>query len=84
MYYLGYYICGIIILFAFIVSLIVQAKVNRTYERFKDEESSIDLTGGELAQKLAFENGVNVTVQSCKGKLFSSHNDFSLQFPYSF
>lgn len=73
-YYLGYYICGIVILIAFIVSLIVQTKVNKTYEKFKNQSSTIDLTGEELARRLCLENGLSLSVKMCRGKLSDHYN----------
>ncbi len=73
-YYIGYCICGVFILVAFFASLVVQNRVNKTYEAYKEEPSSIDLTGAELARRLASENGVNVTIKMCKGKLSDHYN----------
>lgn len=73
-YYLGYIICGVVILIAFLVSLVVQSKVTKTYDAFKEEPSSLDLTGAELARRLATENGLNLTIKCCKGKLTDHYN----------
>ena len=73
-YYIGYMICGVVILIAFIVSLVVQNKVNKTYEQFKKETSSLDLTGAELAEKMAKEHGVGVNIKMCQGKLSDHYN----------
>lgn len=73
-YYLEYLICGIVILFAFFVSLFVQNKVNKTYDNYRDQTSSIDLTGAQLAQKLAEENGLNLSIKMCRGKLSDHYN----------
>ena len=72
--YIGYWVCGIFILIAFIASMIVQNKVNKTYEIYSDELSSIDLTGAELARKLAVDNGLDIAVNMCKGKLSDHYN----------
>lgn len=73
-YYLGYCICGVAILLAFIASLIVQNRVTKTYDAYKEEPSSIDLTGAQLAQKLATENRINISIKMCKGKLSDHYN----------
>lgn len=73
-YYIGYCICGIVIFIAFIASLIVQNRVNKTYEAYIDEPSSIDLTGAELAEKMAREQGLNLTIKRCNGKLTDHYN----------
>lgn len=74
MLYLGYYICGILIFVAFIISLVIQNRVNKTYEAYLDEPSSIDLTGAELARKLALDNGLDLKINKCKGKLTDHYN----------
>lgn len=73
-YYLGYLICGVAILFLFIVSLLVQAKVNGNYNRYKEVSSSLDCTGRELVEKLSSLTGIAVNVRSCHGKLSDHYN----------
>lgn len=73
-YYIGYLICGIVILVAFVVSLIVQHKVQSNYSKFIDVPSSIDLTGAQLVEKMAQEHNVGVFVKRCSGKLSDHYN----------
>lgn len=73
-YYLGYLICGAFILLAFVVSLVVQNRVHKTYDVYKDMASSIDLTGAELAERLAERKGMNLTINRTNGKLSDHYN----------
>lgn len=73
-FYIGYIICGIVILITVFISAIAQAKVNSAFGKYKDKESSLDLTGEELAEKLAMENNIGISIRACKGHL-SDHYD---------
>ncbi len=73
-FYTGYLVCGIVILFAFIVSMIVQNKVQSTYSKFINQPSSIDLTGAQLVEKMSREYNVDVSVSMCNGKLSDHYN----------
>lgn len=73
-YYTGYLICGVVILFAFIASLIVQNKVQSNYNKFIKVASSIDLTGVELVEQMARRHNVEVFISRCKGKLSDHYN----------
>ena len=73
-YYIGYMVCGVLIVIAIILSLTMQVKVDSTYSKYKEVPSSLDLTGAELAQKLAYENGVNINIGMCRGRL-TDHYD---------
>jgi hypothetical protein len=73
-YYIGYMICGIVIVLAILISLVAQINVNSNFDRYKNTLSSIDLTGRELAERLALENGLDVSVKSCNGKLTDHYN----------
>jgi len=73
-FYIGYIICGIAIFLAVLVAIIAQAKVQSAFNKYNDKTSSLDLTGAQLAEKLAMENGVALTVRSCPGTL-TDHYD---------
>ena len=51
----GYIACGFILVFAIILSIFAQAKVTGTFSRYSEVPSSFDMTGAELAEKLAYE-----------------------------
>ena len=73
-FYIGYIISGIIILIAIIVSLVMEVKVNSAYDKYRNVGSSLDLTGAELAEKMAQESGINIVVRKCNGKLTDHYN----------
>lgn len=73
-FYIGYIVSGVIILIAIIISLVMQVKVNSAFDKYKDVPSSLDMTGAELAQKLADKAGICVAVRSCAGKLTDHYN----------
>lgn len=72
--YTGYIICSIAIVIAVIIAIIAQGKVQSAYNAYKDKLSSIDLTGAELANRLAVENGLALSIRSTSGTL-SDHYD---------
>lgn len=74
MEYLGYIICSIAIFIAIIISIIAQTKVSSAYNKYKNEVSSINLTGAELAERLALENHIGIHIKSCGGSL-TDHYD---------
>ncbi len=73
-FYLGYIICGFVIIIAIFLAIFAQTKVSSAFNEFKDAPSSLDMTGAELAERLASEHGVNITVGSCRGSL-TDHYD---------
>lgn len=73
-FYLGYIICGVAILLAVLISLFAQTKVNNAFNKYKNTLSSLDLTGEELAERLALDNGVGVSIRMCNGTL-TDHYD---------
>lgn len=75
--YIGYIVCGFAILIAIIIALTAQGKVSSAFNRYKSVESSLDMTGAELAQKLAQDYGVNITVGSCRGTLTDHYNSMT-------
>ena len=67
-YIIGYIVSGIVILISIIIALVAQSKVNNAYEEFKNVNSSLNLTGRELAEKLSSDNDLNLTVRMCGGR----------------
>ena len=72
--FIGYIICGIAIFVAVIIALIAQTKVHSTFFKYKNSASSIDLTGRELVEKLAANNGLGISINMCQGSL-TDHYD---------
>lgn len=72
--FIGYTACGIAIILAIILAFSAQHKVNETFNAYKDVSSSLALTGAELAEKLARENGLDLKIKVCKGNLTDHYN----------
>ena len=73
---IGYIICLVLIIGAIIIEGVAQAKVSTTFNKYKDVPSSLDMTGAELATKLATDAGINLNVDMCSGSL-TDHYDSS-------
>ncbi len=73
-YLIGYIISGVVIIISVIIALVAQSKVNDAFQTYKDINSTIDLTGCELAEKLCSDNNLNLTIKSCKGNLTDHYN----------
>ena len=73
-FYLGYIICGVAIFLAVLVALFAQTKVNNAFNKYKETLSSLDLTGEELAEHLALDNSIGVSIRMCNGML-TDHYD---------
>lgn len=69
-----YYFSGILIVFSILIAVIAQLKVQSAYSKFSQEKSSLNLTGGELAKKLANENGLYLNINTCNGTLSDHYN----------
>ncbi|MBE7073586.1 MAG: zinc metallopeptidase [Clostridiales bacterium] len=74
MEFLGYYVCGILVLVTIFIALGAQAKVHSAYNKYKKEVSPLDITGADLARKLAEQNHISINLRSCSGQL-SDHYD---------
>lgn len=73
-YIIGYCVSGFVILFAIIIALVAQQKVSSAYDAYRDVPSSISLTGAQLAERLARESNLNISVKMCRGKLTDHYN----------
>lgn len=67
-------ICGCLILAAILISLYAEVKVYSTYNKYKEKSSPLDMTGSELANKLAYDNNIGIKVVKCKGNLTDHYN----------
>lgn len=74
MEYIGYVICGIAVFVTVMIALFAQVKVQSAFNKYKESFSSLDLTGQELAERLAVENNVGLTIRMCHGTL-TDHYD---------
>ena len=72
--YTGYLICTLLIIFTIIISVAAQSKVQGAYSKYRKVASSLDLTGEELALRLAGEQGINISVGECSGALTDHYN----------
>lgn len=73
-YEIGYVVAGLMLVVAIIVALVAQVKVEGTYDKYKEIPSSINMTGKEFAEMLIAKEGLDVSVQMCKGKLTDNYN----------
>lgn len=73
-YYIGYIVSGVVIIISIIIALVAQVKVNNAYEENKEKLSSLDMTGGQLAEKLSSNYDLNLMVRQCSGRL-TDHYD---------
>lgn len=73
-YYIGYIVSGVVIIISVIIALVAQVKVNNAYEENKEKLSSLDMTGGQLAEKLSSDYDLNLMVRQCNGRL-TDHYD---------
>lgn len=73
-YYIGYIVSGVVIIISIIIALVAQVKVNNAYEENKEKLSSLDMTGGQLAEKLSSDYDLNLMVRQCSGRL-TDHYD---------
>ena len=72
--YLGYIICTCAIIVTIFIALLAETKVQGAFSKYSKVASSLDLTGEELALKLASEQGVNIKIGECSGNL-TDHYD---------
>lgn len=73
-YIIGYSISGFVIIISIIIALVAQSKVNDAYQTYKSINSSLNMTGAELAEKLSREKGLALQIKSCKGNLTDHYN----------
>ena len=74
MEFLGYYICGFLVLITILIAIGAQAKVHSAYNKYSKEASPLDMTGEQLARMLAAKNNIAISVKECHGTL-SDHYD---------
>ncbi|MGN1208512.1 MAG: zinc metallopeptidase [Christensenellales bacterium] len=68
--YLTYYILGIILIPAIILSIYAQAKVSSTYDKYSTEMSQTNLVGKDCAKQILKANDIiDVQVEEVEGKL---------------
>ncbi len=72
--YTGYIICSCLIVFTILIAILAETKVQGAFSKYSKVASSLDLTGEELALRLAGEQGVNISVGECSGSL-TDHYD---------
>ena len=73
--YWEYYLLGIILLPGIIFSLVMQAKVQSTYKKYRQVLGAKGLTGAEVVRKILSINGINdVDVVAINGELTDNYN----------
>ena len=72
--FLGYYLCGGLVLISVLIALVAQVRVHGAFNKYSKEYSPLDMTGAELARKMADENGLSVSISRTSGAL-SDHFD---------
>lgn len=73
-YEIGYIVASCLLVFAIILAIVAEVKVNNTFNKYSKIPSSIDMTGSEFAKMLIEKEGLGVNVQFCKGTL-TDHYD---------
>lgn len=73
-YEIGYIISGFLLIFAVIMSLVAEVKVNGTFDKYKEIPSSINMTGSDFARMLISREGLDVRVNACRGKLTDNYD----------
>lgn len=72
--YIGYIISGFIVLFAIILAIYAQIKVQSTFSKYSDVPSKNGITGKNLAQSILNATGNQATLRSCRGHLTDHYN----------
>lgn len=72
--YIGYIISGFIVLFAIILAIYAQIKVQSTFSKYSDVPSKSGITGKNLAQSILNATGNQATLRSCRGHLTDHYN----------
>lgn len=73
-FYIGYIISGVVILVAMIISFVAQSRVYKTFNDYKNIQSSLNMTAVQLAEKMANTSNINITVCECGGTLTDNYN----------
>lgn len=69
----------LLVLLAFVFSLIAQGMTNRTYDKYSKFATSSGLTGGEVARRILAKEGIeNVRIEVVNGKLTDHYDPQSL------
>lgn len=72
--YILYYISGFLILIAIIVALFAQTSVHSAYNKYSKMQSSLNMTGGQLAEKLCAQNNMLLQINTVGGSLSDHYN----------
>jgi Zn-dependent membrane protease YugP len=69
-----YIVSGILILPVFIYAIVASVRVNYVFDKYQKLNSAFGITARELAQKIAAENGLNITIETA-GHFLGDHYD---------
>ncbi len=72
--YIGYLICGVVILFAIILAVYAQIKVSSTYNKYMETQAKSGITGRQLAQNILNSTGNQATLRTIRGHLNDHYN----------
>ena len=69
-----YYVSGFLIFVVIIIALVAQSSVQSTYSKYSQMPSSLNLTGGQLAEKLCAEKNLPLRINTIGGNLSDNYN----------
>ena len=72
-----YLIAGVLLFVSIIIAVVAEIKVSSTYSKFSDVVVQSGITGQQLAQKIAEQEGLDVKLNQCAGTLTDNYNPIS-------
>ena len=69
-----YYVSGFLIFVVIIIALVAQSSVQSAYSKYSQMPSSLNLTGGQLAEKLCAQNNMLLQINTVGGSLSDHYN----------
>lgn len=69
-----YYVSGFLIFVVIIIALVAQSSVQSAYSKYSQMPSSLNLTGGKLAEKLCAEKNLPLRINTIGGNLSDNYN----------
>ena len=72
--YILYYISGFLIFVVIIIALVAQSSVQSAYSKYSQMPSSLNMTGGQLAEKLCAEKNLPLRINTIGGNLSDNYN----------
>lgn len=69
-----YYVSGFLIFVVIIIALVAQSSVQSAYSKYSQMQSSLNMTGGQLAEKLCAEKNLPLRINTIGGNLSDNYN----------